>query len=98
MESDFITIKSDEKRRESLKRDSKDEPKKNGISLRAKLIIILLAVLFVALNGAGYYLYRNGYFGAGADILTQKIPSSTPSPSDNNENKRDAIFMIPEAP
>ena len=94
MDEGYITIKSGQESQKSPEKNEKEESPREGISLRAKLVIILLAVLFVALNGVGYYLYREGYFGAGADIAPQATPTQTPA----EDGKRDTIFMIPEAP
>lgn len=95
MDKDYISVRSGEKYRKSLRPKEKKESVTGGMSLKAKLVLTLLVILFLALNGAGYYFYREGYFGAGADIVTTK---KTPSQTTTEDNKRDAIFMIPEAP
>lgn len=61
-----------------------------GMSVEAKLLIVILVLIFIALNVWGYYLYRKGIFGIRADINA----SSSPSPSISLE-KSDSIYMIP---
>jgi len=94
MDENYITVRSGKGSKKNPKKSKNSEITKEGMSLRTKLVVVLLVVLFIALNGIGYYLYMGGYFGIGADISSQTIPSQ----KSIKDNKRDAIFMIPEAP
>lgn len=64
-------------------------PPKEKRSLESKLLITTLVLFFVALNVWGYYFYKRGFFGISADI------SKTPTPTPQNLEKSDSIYMIP---
>ncbi len=53
-----------------------------------RLIGAVLILIFISLNVWGYYFYKKGIFGVGADV----IPSASPvSVIENSE----AVYMIP---
>lgn len=53
-----------------------------------RLVGAVLILMFFALNIWGYYLYKKGIFGVGADIVPSASPASV-------LEKPDAIYMIP---
>lgn len=102
MNQEFLSIKDENKfdypkKKEPVKHEIKHQehkpnitPPKERRSLESKLLIITLVLFFVVLNVWGYYFYKKGFFGISADISTK-----TPTPTPENLEKSDSVYMIP---
>jgi hypothetical protein len=95
MDQDFLTVKTENQNPKAgppggTFEGEKVEQPKEGMSAESILTIVSLILLFIALNVWGYYFYKRGFFGVGADINKSPTPNAS-----TDADKKDSIYMLP---